>query len=587
MTRDDLATIVWLRWRLTVNQLRSLTTLSRIFLLFVLYGSVASGMASFTLITTLGPWFLPDEWSSSQIHLWDALACGFCVTMAGDAFMGFQNTESISLKKLLPLPISPWGAFLLNLLSSLVSPVVIYFVPVMLAFCFAMTFKYGFAMILSLPLTICFLIFATACAHHFRYWLALLMGEPRRQVLIFCGFFIFIAAAYYIPKLYFERAVEQVSKETGSNRREAREIVLNRLMKHELVTRFQSIGQHYRWLPPFWLSDGIDALAKGRFGSAFAAGGGMLALGAFGLDRAYRSVLRLVRHESFSGRSAPGKGRRPPGYGRPVRSEIPKARSPWLERGLSWLSPGTEAVARLTALNLYRSPAGVFGLTVAVAYIIAIGGALHWYRASLPTSEFGQTLLTFGIWALTAEFGSDVIRVQFTLDGIGFRTLMLAPLRECDLLFGKNIVYLIRFFALSLIALAAVYINLSITWWNSLANLFQLGSLFLIYCLTGNLFSILSPIAPMQGGQRASVMLLQFLVLFLCLLTCTPLVVPIALDGLLDELNLFPSVPFNLLGSVACFAVIAVAYPRVVRLQAKLLEKRKWHVLETVTNVAK
>ena len=379
--------------------------LSRIFLLFVLYGSVVAGTTSFSLLATLGFWLLPAEWSSTQLKIWDTMACVFVLMMAGDAFMGFQNTESISLDKLLPLPISPRGAFFLNLLSSIISPVVIFFVPAMLGLCVAMTVKYGWAMIFSLPLTLCFLLLVTATAHHVRYWLALMMGEPRRRILIFCGFFLVFSAAWIVPTLHFERAIEQVSRENGYDRSVARDIVVMEFMKHELVAHICSLGQYYRWLPPFWLSDSIDALEKGRFGSALAAGGGMLALGAFGLDRAYRAVLRLVRHESSGGRSAPGNGSRPPGYGRPAKGELSKERSPWLERGLAWLSPSTVAVARLTVLNLYRQPAGVFGLTIAVAYLVVVGGALHWYRASLPTSECGQSLLTFGIWALTAELG--------------------------------------------------------------------------------------------------------------------------------------------------------------------------------------
>ena len=62
-----------------------------------------------------------------------------------------QRSEAISFEKLLYLPISLGGAFLVNYLSSFVSLTLIAFLPAMIGLCIASVIAVGPALLISLP----------------------------------------------------------------------------------------------------------------------------------------------------------------------------------------------------------------------------------------------------------------------------------------------------------------------------------------------------------------------------------------------------------------------------------------------------
>jgi hypothetical protein len=95
--------------------------------------------------------------------------------------MELQRTEPLSLSKLMHLPISTNGAFLINYLSSLISVSLILFLPAMLGITLGVALGQSPLFLLLLPLLAAFLFMVTALTYQFQGWLASLMANKRRR----------------------------------------------------------------------------------------------------------------------------------------------------------------------------------------------------------------------------------------------------------------------------------------------------------------------------------------------------------------------------------------------------------------------
>jgi hypothetical protein len=185
---------------------------------------------------------------------------------------------------------------------------------------------------------------------------------------------------------------------------------------------------------------------------------------------------------------------------------------------------------------------------------------------------------------------SQLLQNQFGFDRDGFRALLLAPVKEEALLIGKNVATAPLAIGLALIALFAQQFALPLQWSHFVASLFQLGTMYLVACLVGNLMSIMTPLGIASGSLKPvnfklGTIILQFLLFFLAPLAMIPAVAPLGLEWLAERFNWFAGVPFYLLGAGFYLVVLLLIYRPVIRWQAELLRVRKWKILEAVTNV--
>ncbi|MFN9751168.1 MAG: hypothetical protein ACK57U_07255, partial [Planctomycetota bacterium] len=201
MNLGHLRTMLWLRWRLAVNQINKLTLISRILLWLVVGGAILAGISSFISVLGWSGWFLPKSWSVALPLVWDGVILVFLSSWMLGVLTDLQRTEPLSMDKFLHLPVSPRGVFLLNYFSSLLTLTAVAFLPLMLGLSVAMGRHYGGAVWGGVGLVICFLLMVTAVTFQFRGWLAQLMQDKRRRRFLVTIAALVLVALSQIPLL--------------------------------------------------------------------------------------------------------------------------------------------------------------------------------------------------------------------------------------------------------------------------------------------------------------------------------------------------------------------------------------------------
>ena len=156
---------------------------------------------------------LPHASPEQVLYLWNVLVGLFLLFWAIGLATQLQRSEVISFEKLLYLPISLGGAFLVNYLSSLVSLTLIAFLPAMIGLCLASVIAVGPALLISLPLLAGLMLMVTAVTYHFRGWLAALMTNKRRRrtlvALITAGFILVMQIPNLLGSTYFRTRADR------------------------------------------------------------------------------------------------------------------------------------------------------------------------------------------------------------------------------------------------------------------------------------------------------------------------------------------------------------------------------------------
>jgi hypothetical protein len=199
-----------------------------------------------------------------------------------------------------------------------------------------------------------------------------------------------------------------------------------------------------------------------------------------------------------------------------------------------------------------------------------------------------RPLATSGLAAVVLMFGMlGPIGNQFGYDRSGFLAFVLSPAPRRDVLMGKNLAVLP--FAL---AMMVVMVGLQ-QWLNPMrfdhlvAVLFQWVSMYLLFCLAGNLLSIIGPIALKpgsgmpaghQGIRSFGPLLLMMVAPALLGLTLGPL----GIEALLSFLNCFARFPAYLVFGAAQTVVMVWLYCRVLDWEGDLLQRREPQILEIV-----
>jgi hypothetical protein len=243
----------------------------------------------------------------------------------------------------------------------------------------------------------------------------------------------------------------------------------------------------------------------------------------------------------------------------------------------------------MTLRNMARAPEAKLALLAPVVAVFVVGGVML-FRERAPVAEWVRPLVALGSSFLAMAGVSQLLQNQFGFDRDGFRAMLLAPAQETDFLVGKNAATAPLAIGLALIALIAQQLALPLHWSHFVASLFQLGTMYLVACLVGNLMSIMTPLGIASGSLKPvnfklGTIILQFMLFFLAPLAMIPAVAPLGLEWLAQRFSWFPGVPFYLRGAAFYLLVLLLVYRPVIRWQAELLRERKWRILEAVTNV--
>ena len=583
MRASQLRTMLWLRWRLTRNQWarsgRLSVGISFAVSAILLLLSVGGGLGGL-LAGVFGAAQFPPM---AILVIYDALTVAFLFFWMIGVFATIQRSESIDIGRLLHLPISLKGVFLLNYAVSHVTPSIIAFAPLMLGLASGLTLGRDWKMIAMVPLILGIVFMVTAWTYHLRGWLVILMKNPRRYRAVVAGVtmaFVLLAQLPNLLNLRFlngSRSLQEHRQsqaksgdDTGQSQgsaehRGSSDLSSGALLVHVLV-------------PPLWVGYGAMSLAQGEPLPGVLAAAAAFGIGGLGLSRAYRSTRRF-----YEGQTAAKKKSRAARKERKARS----AGGGLLEKSIPGLPEEATAVALATLRSLMRAAEVKMALFSNAIMLIAFGTMA---LLSHPRNLSFQAQLLYGTGVALLPFLGmiHVMTNQFGLDREAFRTLVLSPAPRSQILLGKNLAMLPISVTVELVYLILAAFALHLEASVVLAAFAQSLAAFFLICIPGNAVSSLLPYriregtmaATKIGGARA---LLNILAHLICTSFLSVLLVP-ALAAFLLRGASGPTARLVYVAlSVVELATVVTIYGLSLFGLGELLQRREKEILRMVT----
>jgi hypothetical protein len=561
----------------------------------------------------VGLFVLPKAPPPVFLYVWDGIVIGFLFCWATGLLADLQRSEALSLEKFLHLPVSPAGVFMLNYLSSLFSLTLIVFVPAMIGLSLGLVFATGPVVLVQLPLLAAFLLTVTALTYQFQGWLASLMVNPRRRRTVIVVATMALVLMSQLPNLFGllgpsgktleSELASRLAKErdewkqstsgpkTAAGQGTAEKEHQHRKQEIQNAYDLRSQEQNERvertvrfvnlLLPPGWLPLGATASMKGDVVPALLGTLGLTLMGVASLWRCYRTTVRLYTGQFSSGKRPTAR--------LPAPAKAGESRARVLEKELPWLSEQTSAVALAGFRSLTRAPEAKMMLLTPLILVVVFGAMF--LRRSLAPPDAARPLLAFGAIAMILFSMVQFVGNQFGFDRNGFRVFVLCGARRRDILLGKNLACAPLALSLGMLVVALLQVIYPMRLDYFLAVLFQLVSMYLLFCLLANWLSILAPLHIPAGSFRPTnlkgiPLLLQLAFMFLLPPVLAMTLLPLGVQVLLEWLGLAGRVPICLLLSLAECGAVGYVYRLVLTWQGALLQAREQRILEIVTSKA-
>ena len=606
MNREHLKAFLWLRWRLRVNQIKRAGMLNAVLTAILAGFGVVASVGLFIAGLVVGAVLMPELTPAIRLYIWDGLVLQLLFFWMIGLMAQLQRAEAVSLDRILQLPVSASGAYLVNYLSSFFSVSLILFIPGMCGLVLGQLYSAGPAMLLAFPLLAAFVLALTALTYQFQGWLAAQMGNPRKQrtvvVLMTFGFILvtqlpgLLNLARMRQEVTGSQSLDQVKRyeeitrqlKAGeitpeeSTRRtlavpkeqeaEAAQQRAEMWVKVEQTTRIVNIA-----FPPGWLPLGVAELSEGHVLPALLGALGLGLIGAGSLWRGYRATVRMYT----DGGTGTTRRQTVVPIGRAARKLL------MVEWRLPWVSDAVSGVAMAGLRSLLRSPEAKMMLITPVIFGVMFGGV----AISIPSAPPGWAGPLISIAAVTMILATSMQlgANQFGYDRAGFRSFVLSPTPRRDILLGKNLSMAPVVLGLGTLAAVVVAIFCRLRLDHFLATLIQMVAMYLPYCLLANVSSIYAPYLHPSGslkGARPSlkVILTQFLLMVAFPpLVGLPGIFPAVANALVAEVGEVRWLPVSLVLSLGCLAVSVWAYRRLLPWQGRLLAQREQAILEVVT----
>lgn len=582
MNREQLKTILWLRWRLTRNQWQRAGGFGAVMAVIVAVSAVTMGAATFVgglIGAALG---LGDAKPVVVMGIWLGATAAFLFFWLIGLLSELQRSETIDLQRLMHLPVALGQMFVINYMASLLALSIILMVPAMTGLALGLTFSRGPAMLLLLPLAWSMVFMISAWTYCLRGWLATMMSNPRRRRAIIMGITLAFILIFQLPNLYFnvlggrkrfDRAKGAMPEEVQRDRavREARDKAnVNQLIEVQ------------KFIPPLWLPYGALGLAEHRVLPALLGTLGGLGLGALGLRRAYRSTVRFYQGETGGQAAAPVVPSATSAEASPA-----KAGKSLLELRLPFVPEQAAAVALGAFRSMLRAPEVKMAWGTAFIVTAILGASVFW-RATPKIPAAAKPFIVVGAMGFSLFMLVQFLANQFGFDRQGFRAFVLSPVERRLILLGKNLATwpVGATFGLLVLAMISFWLRLPIL--ATVAAVFQLVTLLLLGSLAGNLLSILVPFHIAAGSMKPTKMpALAMLTMVMFQLLFPVVMVPVFVPPLLEllwQLAGWPVlVPVNLILSMLLATLTAILYWQTLGLFGRLLQRREIKILNIVT----
>jgi len=590
MNWEQFRAILWLRWRLTRNQLMrgsgvgaAIAALAVVLLVIL---AVGAGLGSMLI----GVFALKSASATELMFIWDGLVFGVLLFSMIAVLTELQRSESVDLTRLLHLPIGLKHVFVFNYLASLVSFGTVLALATMFGLVTGMIISRGAAFLLAIPAVLAFVFMFTAWIYCLRGWLLSLMVNPRRRRAIVMWITVGIIIAAQSPQL-IHLVVPRKPKRTPETQQATQQPMDAQQIEAEAKARNAQekreanaigIATHLnQWVPLLWLPNGTRALAAGEILPVLWGGVGMFGLGWLGLSRAYRATLRFYRADE----------RMRPAAIKPAVLKAAKPGRNWVERTLPWLSDDTAALALAQFRSMTRAPEVRMMLAMGLFMAIFVPAVILVRGGSSP--RFPEAIRPFvgtGMMVMVLFSLMQLVCNQFGCDRDGFRSLVLMPMPRDRVLIGKNVALFPLATAIMLVPLVAVSVLAKLSAPVVLATLLQFAAAFLMYCTVGNLASILAPYRIAAGSLKPTKQSWQTSLAVMAIHLSFPLVIwpvfiPPALGLGLERWGGLPSGWVNLFAALLLAGGFGTLYAVTLPPMGRLLQRREKNILRAVTEV--
>ena len=546
MNLSQFMALVRLRFQLTLNQIKKGGTANSILFTIISILIIVFVLLSFVTALVLGVVLLRSE-SISLLLTWNLTVFGFLFMWGFHVLNRIQQNDAISIDKLLHLPITFHGAFLLNYLSSFANLTLASIAPLMLGLAIAMPIAKGWPSFVAIPLTVSFLFMVTAITHQLRSWLAEKMQNKRTRGILmavlplaFVGLFVGILE----------------------------------------VTDSKSITGMLRDVPMGWLPSGIVAAETGNWLPGVLGSLAMTAIGCAGLFFSYRSSMRKFTGASSVVSKSSGNQN--------------QARQVWPESKMFAKLPGvSEPVAGIamgTMRSIQRAPE-VFAALVPVIvlaifgtpYLIGMEGYVipNWIVDVLPLGLIAVALLGFPAFLFSS----------FSYDRDGFRAYILSPVQRRDILLGKNIAIGIPTVVLGWLTMiiAQLFVPVGALWF--LGSLIALPASLMLLFIIGNIVTVFFAIGLKRGSMSpVNAKVIPVIALYIGILVgpfaaLLPTWLAVLASQLVERFSGYPmGVLYLLLSSISLY-VSWLVYRKSLDEIGGWLWQKETSILEVVANV--
>ena len=600
MNRAHLITFFWLRWRLAANQGNRqgllVRVLSYILWLFLVLASLASLAAGFVLGNLKMATLQIDQF----MYIWDGLVISFLFFWLVGLLGELQRSDILSLGRFLYLPVTPYGAFLINYLGSSASLTAIVTFSFMSGITIGLLISIGSEMLILVPLVASFFLMMTAVTYQFRGWLASMMITPKRRQAVVGILSMVIMAVTFLPALIglFQNTSEReaaasatavITTDRGNEGKMAQAASRMGIRERPAMTPAGKAMVQARIelansvLPPGWLALGAVSTLQGRMMPAFVTMLGMLLIGSWSLLRSYRTTMRVYKGE-FDSSSA--SVRPVPAVKTATPVGVPGKNASYMEIKLPWISEQASAIALAGLKARIRTNQAKFMLIFPVILLVIFSGFLR-HRAD-NFSEFMRPLTAAGISAfIMFSSMTYIVGNMFAYDRGGFRVYMLSSAARRDVLLGRNLSLFPIAFSLMLSSIIVVDWFSHMRADHLLAVILQIVPLYFILCIYGNLLSIYMPMAVKStglpaGGQNVNILVREITgLLMLPVLTLT--FIPLGIEYLISILNRHTWFPAYLFFILVETGLVLWIYSFILNIQAEQLYRREQRILEVVT----
>jgi ABC-2 type transport system permease protein len=582
MNWRQLSTLIWLRWRLSRNQFTRGGSVNAVLKILGLIAGVLLSVGAGVGGLIGGALGLSEAPPLVNLLVWDLIIGVFLFIWLIGVLAEIQRAESIDLARLLHLPVSLQGVFVMNYLASHITPTLIIFVPGALGLCLGLLWGKGLTMLLLLPLVLTFLFMVTAWTYCLRGWLVTIMVNPRKRRNVILIATMSIVLLGQLPNLYFNvflRHSHRSSRHTtpaATTTPAASENASDALSKM-LPPAYVSA---HKYVPILWLPEGAMALADGNAWPAVWGSLGAFLLGAAGLARAYRSTLRFYR----------GQINAPAAKPQTVARTAAVSQKNFLEKQIPFVPEEVAALSLAFLRSMSRAPEIKMALVVNLVMIIVVGAGAISPLAKRPGETF-RVFIATGSIAITFFGLLQVLFNQFGYDREGFRALVLLPASRRYVLFAKNLAFAPIVGVLGLVLLVLVTVLAHLPPLVVLAAALQLVAMFLLLSIAANFFSILVPYRIASGSMKAAkppakTVLLILLTQLLFPVLALPIFVPPLLGLLSEALGWLSLSVVDALLSSLLLAVAVLLYRLSLHSLGQFLERREQGILLIVSHDA-